>query len=107
MALAPHTPVWFIVFGFAYTSSIGLAYAGFSSVTLQTIGRGAAATKYTLLAAISNIPVALMPAIDGRAVTHWGADGMLHLEFAIAVGGAVIFGLVLFLTRPRRVLAAA
>jgi MFS family permease len=107
MALAPHTPAFFIPFAFAYTASIGLAYAGFASVTLETIGRGAAATKYNLLAGVSNIPVALMPAIDGAAASRWGADGMLYLELATAVGGALLFAAVSLATRPRPALAPA
>jgi hypothetical protein len=101
------TPEWFVVFGFAYSAALGLSYAGFSSVTLETIGTGAAATKYTLFASVSNIPVWFMPAIDGWADTRWTATGMLWTEFAVAVAGALLFFAVAAMTRLRAAPAVA
>ena len=103
----PRTPAWFVAFGFAYSAALGLSYAGFSSVTLETIGTGAAATKYTLFASVSNIPVWLMPAIDGWADTRWTATGMLWTEFAVAAGGALLFFAVAAMTRLRAAPAVA
>src|ERR1019366_3566970 len=102
MALTPRTPEWFIVFAFAYNASIGLAFAGYAAVTLETIGAGAAATKWNLFASVSNIPVAIMPALDGWAATKFGSGGMLQFEFWIAVGGAGLFALVALGPRRRR-----
>jgi MFS family permease len=97
----PRTPEWFVVFAFAYWAALGLSYAGFSSVTLETIGRGAAATKYTLFASVSNIPVWLMPAIDGWADTRWSATGLLWTELAVAVASAALYAAVAALARLR------
>jgi len=107
IALTPRTPEWFVVFVFAYSAALGLSYAAFSAATLEAIGGGAAATKYTLFASISNIPVALMPALDGWADTRWNVGALLWTEFATAAAAAVIFMLVAMATRPRRVLVAA
>jgi len=107
VALMPRTPEWFVVLALAYSAALGMSYAAFSAATLEAIGGGAAATKYTLFASISNIPVALMPALDGWADTRWNVGAVLWIEFATAAAGAVIFMLVALATRPRRVLAAA
>jgi MFS family permease len=106
-ALAPRTPEWFVFFVFAYSAALGLSYAAFSAATLEAIGGGAAATKYTLFASVSNIPVALMPALDGWADTRWNAGALLWVEFGTAAGAAALFALVAVATRPRRLLAAA
>ena len=75
-----------------YAFITGLTYAGFSAFVLEAMGLGAAATKFSLFASLSNMPIAYMTSIDGWAYERWGAAGMLFTE---AVMGAV--GLVLFL----------
>ena len=107
MALAPRTPEWFIVFAFAYSASIGLAYAAYAAVTLETIGAGAAATKWNLFASVSNIPVTIMPTVDGWAATRFGPGGMLQFEFWLALGAAALFATVSLATRRRPALALA
>jgi len=91
MAVAPRTPADFVVFVFAYSAATGLAYAGFAAVTLETIGAGAVATKYTLFASIANIPVAIMPAVDGWVASRSGPAAMLWLELGVALLGALVF----------------
>jgi MFS family permease len=100
-ALAPRTPAWFLIFVFAYSAALGLAYAAFSAATLEAIGGGAAATKYTLFASVSNIPVFLMPALDGWADTRWNAGALLWTELLAALAGAALFVIVAAATRPR------
>jgi MFS family permease len=107
VALMPRSPEWFVVLAFAYAAALGMSYAAFSAATLEAIGGGAAATKYTLFASISNIPVTLMPALDGWADTHWNVGALLWTEFGTAVAAALIFMLVALATRPRTVLATA
>ena len=58
MALAPRTEFMFVAFTCLYSFVMGLCYAAFGAVVLETIGAGAAATKYNLLAGISNAPIA-------------------------------------------------
>ncbi|HEY1427595.1 MAG TPA: hypothetical protein VGF50_13060, partial [Caulobacteraceae bacterium] len=72
---------------------------------LEAIGRGAAATKYTLFASVANIPVALMPTADGWVDTHHGLAAMLWLELAVAIAAAALYAAVALATRPRRALA--
>jgi PAT family beta-lactamase induction signal transducer AmpG len=91
MALAPRTETMYVVFTMAYAVHNGLTYAGFSAVALEAIGRGAAATKYSLFASLSNMPIGYMTAVDGWADARWGPGGMLHTEAAIAVLAVLIF----------------
>ena len=100
-ALAPRTPDWFVAFVFAYSAALGLSYAAFSAATLEAIGVGAAATKYNLMAGVSNIPVWLMPAADGWADSRWGVGGLLWLELAVALAGAAIYTAVALASRRK------
>jgi len=101
MALAPRTPTMFVFFTLFYAALLGGAYSAFSAVTLEAIGRGAAATKYNLLASLSNIPIAWMTLVDGWAHSRWGSGGMLFVEAAIGVVAIGFFGVLAALTRAR------
>ncbi len=92
MAIAPRTETTYTLFTMIYAFITGLTYAGFSAFVLEAMGLGAAATKFSLFASLSNIPIAYMTSIDGWAYERWGAARMLYTE---AVMGAV--GFVLFL----------
>ena len=102
MAAAPRTETMFIVFTTVYSLIAGLTYAGFSALVLETIGRGAAATKYNLFASLSNMPIAYMIVVDGWAHTRWGSGGMLYAEAAIGVLALCAFAAVAAATRTRR-----
>ena len=91
LALAPRTEAMYIVFTTIYALISGLCYAGFTAVTLEAIGRGAAATKYNLFASLSNMPIAYMTLVDGWAHTRWGAGGMLYVEAAVGVLAILFF----------------
>jgi len=86
MAEAPRTVETYAFFVLAYSFIVGLAYAAFCAVTLETIGRGAAATKYNVLACISNVPIWYMTLADGWV--HAGCK-----DFAWDLGGFHVFGL--------------
>jgi MFS family permease len=106
MALAPRTETMYVVFTLIYAFIQGLTYAGFTAVVLETIGLGAAATKYNLYASLSNMPIAYMTLIDGWAHTRWGAAGLLNVEAAFGVVGIVVF-IAVAMTLPRRALPAS
>ena len=101
MALAPRTEAMYVVFTLIYALITGLTYAGFTAFVLEAIGMGAAATKYNVMASLSNTPIYVMTQVDGWAHTHWGPGGMLYAE---AIGGAI--GLAVFIAvtalLPRR-----
>jgi len=107
MALAPRTVPMYIAFTLLYALVTGLTYAGFSAFVLEAMGKGAAATKYSLYASLSNMPIAYMTSIDGWAHGKWGAGGMLYTEAAFALLGLIVFGVVLTIWRGNRVVPAA
>jgi predicted MFS family arabinose efflux permease len=109
MALAPRTQTMYVWFVLIYSFINGLAYAAFTAVTLEAIGKGAAATKYTLYSALSNTPIAYMTLIDGWARTRWDTNAMLYTEAAFGVVGIAVFYSVVKLSgraRSQDVLAA-
>ncbi len=94
MALAPRTETMYVVFTMAYAVVNGFNYAAFSAVALEAIGRGAAATKYSLFASLSNMPIGYMTAVDGWAAARWGAGGMLRVEAAVGILAVLFFAAV-------------
>jgi MFS transporter, PAT family, beta-lactamase induction signal transducer AmpG len=106
MALAPRTETMYVVFTLTYAFIQGLTYAAFTAVVLETIGLGAAATKYNLYASLSNMPIAYMTLVDGWAHTRWGAAGLLNVEAAFGVVGIIAF-IAVAVALPRRALPAS
>ena len=100
MAMAPRTEAVFVVFTCLYAFILGFCYAGFGAVTLEAIGQGAAATKYNLLASISNIAIVYMTVVVGWAQTRWGSGGMLFTEAALGTGAVAVFAVFGAMTRP-------
>jgi MFS family permease len=95
MAYSPHTELMYIVWTSIYAVSNGLSYAAFSAFVLEAIGKGAAATKYTVYASLSNAPIYYMTIIDGWGYAKYGPKGMLDVEAIFAIVGIVLFFLVL------------
>ncbi|MEZ4855908.1 MAG: MFS transporter [Gelidibacter sp.] len=91
MAYAPRTELMFVVWTSLYAMTTGLSYAGFTAFVLEAIGKGAAATKYNIFAALSNSPIYLMTYVAGVAYTSLGTREMLITEAAFAVGAVVLF----------------
>jgi len=101
MGLAPRNPTTFVIFVCLYGFFAGWVYAAFTALALETIGTGAAATKYNVLACLSNIPITYMTLVDGATRTHFGPAAMLYIEAAIAVLASLFFGSVAAVTRRR------
>lgn len=99
MALLPRTPGVFVGMTLAYAFALGACYAAYSAVVLEAIGREAAATKFQLLAAASNVPIALATTWDGRLHDWRGATGMLAGEVVFCVTGIVLFVVIVFASR--------
>ncbi|HYD78649.1 MAG TPA: MFS transporter [Paucimonas sp.] len=106
MGLAPRTPATYVGFVMLYAFVTGFAYAGFSAVVLEAIGTGAAATKYSLFASLSNMPIAYMTAINGMTHARFGAANMLYIEAAIGFAALMLFLAVARLSRRRQAGAA-
>jgi len=109
MAFLPRTQAMYIVFVGLYMLLTGFCYASWGSVVLEAIGKGAAATKYNVLAGIANIPIIYMAYLDGKAhVWHapsWlpfeGSTMMLLAEAFIPVLGTLALFAFWVLTKPR------
>ncbi|HEV2533138.1 hypothetical protein, partial [Phenylobacterium sp.] len=99
MAFGPRTPITFLLFATAYNIAVGLSYAAYSAVTLEAIGRGAAATKFNLISSISNVPLLVVVLVDGWAQSRWGSSGMLVGETIIGVAGVMLYAVVAYATR--------
>jgi MFS transporter, PAT family, beta-lactamase induction signal transducer AmpG len=99
MVFGPRTPTGFLVFACIYNLVVGFCYGAYSAVTLEAIGKGAAATKFNLISSISNVPVLLVTLVDGWAETRFGATGMLYVEAAMGVAGVAIYAAVAMATR--------
>lgn len=91
MAYSPRTEIMFILWTSFYAITMGLSYAGFTAFTLEVIGKGAAASKYNIFAALSNAPIYFMTYIVGVAYLRGGATFMLNTEATFAVGAIVVF----------------
>jgi len=94
MALAPRTEAMYAIFTSLYAFMTGLTYAGFTAFVLEAMGKGAAATKYNVFAALSNTPIAYMTRIDGHAHDRRGAAGMLYTEAVWCLGGLLAFAML-------------
>jgi predicted MFS family arabinose efflux permease len=101
MAVTPRSPEMFVLFTMGYSFLTGFTFAAFTAVTLETIGQGAAATKYNLLACVANVPIAYLTYLNGVAHKQWGSTGMLWFEASLGVAAVVVFVLVALATRRR------
>ncbi|MEJ6000700.1 MFS transporter [Paucibacter soli] len=91
MALAPQTETQFIIWTSLYAFANGLCYAAFSAVTLEAIGKGAAATKYNLMASLSNTPIGWSTAVYGYIFGKYGSHATLLTEMAMTVPAVLLF----------------
>lgn len=90
MALAPTTPMAFILGGLVYSFGIGLAYAAFTGFVLEVIGEKGAATKYNIFASLSNMPITYMGLVLAWSLKPYGPEGMLILEAIAGVAGILV-----------------
>jgi MFS transporter, PAT family, beta-lactamase induction signal transducer AmpG len=93
MYLGPRNAAGYGIFTLSYQFGSGVAYGAFTGFVLEAIGRGAAATKYNVLASLSNIPIWYMTELNGRSSERWGPGIMLLVD-----AGSEIVGIVIFLT---------
>jgi len=101
-AFLPRTPQVWVVASLAYQAIIAASYSAYSAVVLEVIGKGAAATKFNLMASVANVPITIMPLIDGLLHDRHGTNAMFYGEAALSVAAALLFGLVILVWRPRR-----
>jgi PAT family beta-lactamase induction signal transducer AmpG len=101
LALSPHTPPVFVALTLVYSFFFGISYAAFSAFVLETIGKGAVATKYNLFAAAMNGAVSYMTVIVGHADTKYGVTRALLTD-----AGCTLVSIALVLVLMATVLRA-
>jgi len=91
LALGPATPFTYGAGYSAYSVSSGVAFAVFTAMALDVVGSGrrAAATTYSTINALGNIPIIYMTRLDGVGYKLWGARGLMGTD-AVANGGFAI-----------------
>ena len=82
--------------------AVGLAYAAFTALVLDAMGKGSAATKYNVFASLSNFPVWWVGLLLGVVAGKWGARRMLLTEAALGVVGVLVFFISARLVRRSR-----
>ena len=101
MALLPRAPEQFVLWTCAYALFQGFSYAGYTAVVLEVIGSTMAATKFSLLASLANMPLAYVTLIDGHAQESFGSRGMLLMDAALGVIGIALFAAMAWGTKRR------
>jgi MFS transporter, PAT family, beta-lactamase induction signal transducer AmpG len=91
MALCPRTSNQYIFWTSAYAFVVGICYAAYCAVVLEAVGKTAAATKFSFLSSMSNLPIMLMTFVDGYAQSHLGTNGMLWTDAWSGVAGIALF----------------
>ncbi len=99
MAWAPHNLNMYYVFVLSYSFIAGLCYAAFTAVTLEAIGTGAAATKYSIFASLSNTPIAYMGILNSFFYEKSGSNAGLYSDAAMGLAGVLVFLLVAAVSR--------
>lgn len=107
LALLPRTPSAFAVGTLIYALCLGCSYTAFSALLFETIGKGAAASKYCALNAFGNVPNAYMPVLLGLVHDRWSTTVMLWFEAVSAAGFILIFALANRTIATPRVIAGA
>jgi PAT family beta-lactamase induction signal transducer AmpG len=101
------TPAVYICGIAAFSAIQGVNYAGYAAIVLYTIGGGAAATKYSILTSLGNLPVSYMTALVGRAHGRWGTGGALFVDALSGLAAVPLLLAGLWLVRRRERAAAA
>ena len=91
MAVSPRTVAMYVSWSLVYAFGVGLAYAAFTAVVLDAMGKGSGATKYNVYASLSNFPIWWLGLLLGVAADKLGAGRMLLVEAAMGVVGVLIF----------------
>lgn len=107
LALLPRTPSAFAAGTLIYALCLGCSYTAFSALLFETIGKGAAASKYCALNAFGNVPNAYMPVLLGLVHDRWSTTAMLWFEAGSTAGFILIFALANRTIATPRVTAGA
>jgi hypothetical protein len=105
MGVCPATVSMYVAWSLVYAFAVGLAYAAFTALVLDAMGRGSGATKYNVFASLSNFPLWWLGLVLGVAAERWGARRMLFTEAAFGVVGVAAFAFAARLVSRSRLTA--
>jgi MFS transporter, PAT family, beta-lactamase induction signal transducer AmpG len=91
MAALPHTVYVYVALSMIYAFVTGLAYAGFTALVLDGMGKGSGATKYNVFASLSNFPIWWLGLLLGFVAAKVGARAMLLTESLCGIAGVLLF----------------
>lgn len=107
LAVLPHAPGPYVGMTLLYNFFLGISYAAFTAFVLETIGKGAVATKYNLFAGAMNLAISYMTFVVGKADTRWHVTGALFTDAGCTLGAILLMmTLVTFVLRSPRAEAA-
>ncbi len=104
MAVLPFQPAEYIGGVLAYAFGLGLLNAAFSAVILYAIGKKNAATKYSLISSLGNVPVVYMTTFDGWTHDLRNSQFMLLAEAGLGIIFILICILVLHRMRKKNLI---
>jgi MFS family permease len=99
IAVGPRTVEAYVAGNLVYAFGVGLAYAAFTALVLNAIGREAGATRYTIYASLSNFPIWWLGLLLGSVADGRGTAAMLLTEAGLVVAAIVVFLVVQPLVR--------
>jgi MFS family permease len=105
MAVAPLSPITFLVGTAGYALTLGVCYAAFMALAFELVGgeTSASGTRFTVFMAAVNVPVVYMLRLDGLAHGKLGVRGMLAAD---SLSNLVFAGALMMLLARLRVRSA-
>jgi hypothetical protein len=97
LVLLPHAPWTFVLALFGEFFFQAISYTGTVALAFETIGQDnpLAATTFTFLIAATNVPVAYMLFVDGRAYGFGGVRGSFAADAIISIIVCLLIGFIL------------
>lgn len=103
LALGALRPSVYFTSTVLYLFTIGTCYALFTGVALEFLGGSgkSGSSRYAIINALGNLPVAYMAYLDGRSYAHWGPRAMPGADAVLSAVGATLL-LAHFVVSRRR-----
>ncbi len=99
MAVLPHSSGSYVVLSLLYNVFTGMAFATFAALAYELIGHEGVATKYNVLASLLNLANATKTRFAGNAHGAWGGAGVLLVDAALTLTGALLVVGTMAITR--------
>jgi MFS family permease len=100
MALAPHTPLFFVVGALGNAALVGFSFTAVTTVALQQLRAEATGTVYTIFESLADIPLVAVTWLAGWIQVRHGSAAMLFGEAGLACVALLAYGLIVRLWRP-------